>query len=103
MHFSQNFALTLALGIVQFVFIQLNIHCCCCIHEYEAFLRIMANLENHTCYWKYSDIPHSADVLKAKVSDLRAPPEEERGEGQHGGDVANANVTDVDTSEHVPS
>ena len=38
-------------------------------------------------------------MLEAKVPDLRTPPEEERVEGKHGGDVANADVTDVDTPE----
>ena len=38
-------------------------------------------------------------MLQAKVSDLSTPPEEERRESQHGGDVANANVADVDTSD----
>ena len=38
-------------------------------------------------------------MLEAKVSDLRTPAEKERVESQHGGDVANADVTDVDTPE----
>ena len=36
-------------------------------------------------------------MLEAKVPDLRTPSEEEGVEGEHGGDVAHADVADVDT------
>ena len=39
-------------------------------------------------------------MLQTKVSDLRTPAEEERGEGQHGADVSHSYVADVDTSKH---
>ena len=39
-------------------------------------------------------------MLQTEVSDLRTPAEEERGEGQHGGDVSHSYVADVDTSKH---
>ena len=35
-------------------------------------------------------------MLEAKVPDLRTPAEEEGVEGEHGGDVAHADVADVD-------
>ena len=41
--------------------------------------------------------PHSADMLKAKVSELGAPPQKQRVECQHGGDVPDSNVSHVDT------
>ena len=37
-------------------------------------------------------------MLQPEVSDLRTPPQEERPEGQHGGDVADPDVADVDTA-----
>ena len=37
-------------------------------------------------------------MLEAEVSDLRTPAEEERSEGQHGGDVAHPDVADVNTA-----
>ena len=40
-------------------------------------------------------------MLEAKVPDLRTPSEEERVEGEHGGDVSHADVTDVDTPEVI--
>ena len=52
-----------------------------------------------TCYGENFEIPHAANVLEAKVSDLRTPAEEEGVESQHGGDVAHADVTYVDTPE----
>ena len=50
-----------------------------------------------TCYREDVKVSHAADVLKAEVPDLRAPTQKEGGEGQHCGDVANPNITDVDT------
>ena len=35
-------------------------------------------------------------MLEAEVPDLRTPAEEERVEGEHGGDIAHADVADVD-------
>ena len=52
-----------------------------------------------TCHREYFEVPHAADVLETKVSDLRTPAEEERVESQHGGDITHPYVTDVDTPE----
>ena len=43
--------------------------------------------------------PHAADVLKTKVPDLSAPSQVERVQCQHGRNVADADVCDVDTPE----
>ena len=56
-------------------------------------------LQLFTCHRENFEISHAANVLEAKVSDLRTPAEKERVESQHGGDVANADVTDVNTPE----
>ena len=37
-------------------------------------------------------------MLQPEVSDLRTPAQEERAEGQHGGDIAHPNVADVNTA-----
>jgi hypothetical protein len=42
---------------------------------------------------------HSTDMLKSKVSDLSAPPQVKRMQCQHGGDVAYADIRNVDTPE----
>ena len=52
-----------------------------------------------TCHREYFEVPHAADVLEAKVTDLRTPAQEEGVQRQHGGDVADTDVTDVDTPE----
>ena len=43
--------------------------------------------------------PHAADVLETEVPDLGAPPQVERVQGEHGRDVADADVCDVDAPE----
>ena len=42
-------------------------------------------------------------MLETKVSDEGTPSQIEAGECQHGGDITNTNVTDVDTSENIIS
>ena len=50
-----------------------------------------------TCQRQSLHTPHPADMLKAKVSKLGAPPQEQRVESQHGGNVPDSNVSHVDT------
>ncbi|KAK3914892.1 Lipoprotein signal peptidase, partial [Frankliniella fusca] len=45
---------------------------------------------------QHLQVPHAAEMLKAEVPHLRAPAQEEGAEGQHSGDVADADVRDVD-------
>jgi len=42
-------------------------------------------------------VSHTAEVLKTKVADLSAPPQEQGAQGQHRGDVTDADVRDMDT------
>ena len=42
---------------------------------------------------------HPANVLEPEIAYLRAPTEEEGVQGEHGGDVADADVSDVDAPE----
>ena len=75
-------------------------HLLCC-YTRISFIHSVCSKQDDcvTCNRKNPHISHAANVLKSKISDLWTPPQKQRAQCQHGGDVANTNITNVNTSE----